>query len=114
MPDQERCAETSAKRRHRLRYAHLSASHLGCVARNEVIHGLLRGESGDGRQDAEGIAGEKDNVGWMTSEARNFCVSNEVDGVGATRILRDACIVEINVMLPVFEHDILQHAAKSK
>jgi hypothetical protein len=40
----------------------LSTSHLGGVTGDEVVHGLLGAELGDGRKDTTGIASKEDNV----------------------------------------------------
>jgi len=40
----------------------LGTGHLGSVTGDEVVHGLLGAELGDGRKDTAGVAGEEDNV----------------------------------------------------
>ena len=54
-----------------------------------MIHRLLFAELGNGRKDAEGIAGEKDDVGGMTGDAGDEGVLDELDGVGSAGILRE-------------------------
>jgi hypothetical protein len=49
-----------------------------------VEHGLLRCDFGDGRKDAQGIAGEEDDVARVFGgEAGDFGVFDMLDGVGA-------------------------------
>jgi hypothetical protein len=55
-------AEARRERRRRLVNAAFGAGDLGRVAGQEVVHGLAAGELGDGREDAEGVAREEDDV----------------------------------------------------
>mmetsp|Transcript_49977 Transcript_49977/g.109217 ORF Transcript_49977/g.109217 Transcript_49977/m.109217 type:complete len:256 (+) Transcript_49977:145-912(+) len=62
VPDQERSAEACRKGCSRLSNSHLSARHLGSVTSNEVVHGLLWRQLGNGGQHTEGVASQQNNV----------------------------------------------------
>lgn len=64
-----------------------SSSHLGTVARDEMVHGLLRREAGDGRQDAKGIAAQQDDGFGVRPGTRRPRIGNMLNGVRCTRIL---------------------------
>ena len=75
----------------------LSTSHLGGVTRDEVEHGLLSGELGDGGKYATGVAGEEDDVGWVVvSKAGHLGVGDVLDGVRAAGVFREGGIVVVN------------------
>jgi hypothetical protein len=67
--------------------AEQSSSHLGAVAGNEIVHGLLRREAGDGRQDPKGIAAQQDDGFGVRPGARRPGIGNMLNGVRCTRIL---------------------------
>ena len=87
MPDQERAAEAGRERRLRLGHAHLGAGHLRGVAADEVIHRLRGRKRADRRQHAERVAGQEDHVGRMAGHAGNLGVVDELDRIGAARVL---------------------------
>lgn len=53
-----------------------------------MIHGLRFTEFCDGREDAEGVTGEENDVGGVVCDTGDLRVVNEVDRVGSTRVLR--------------------------
>ena len=112
MPDEKRRAETGGERRLRLGDAHFGAGDFGGVAGDEMIHRLLRIEFRDRRQHAEGIAREEDDVGRVTGDARDLRVADELDRIGAARVLREAGVAEIDVPVFGIEDDVLQHRAE--
>ena len=59
---------------------------LGGVAVEEVLHGLLRGELGDGGEDAECIGGQEDDVLGVSADAWDDGAFDMVDGVGAAGV----------------------------
>lgn len=61
---------------------------LSCVARDEVVHGLLFAEAGNGRQHSKGIAAEQDEVLGMGSNAGNPGVVDVVNGVRSPGVFR--------------------------
>ena len=113
MPDEERPAEARRERRLRLGDAHLGAGDLGRVAADEVIHRLRRRERADRRQHAEGVAGQEDHVGRMAGHAGDLRVADELDRIRAARVLRDARVGEVDVVV-LIEHDVLQHRAEAQ
>ena len=54
----------------RLRHAALGAGDLGRVARQEVVHRLLRRQLRDGRQHAEGVGGQQHDVARVARRRR--------------------------------------------
>ncbi len=79
-----------------LLHALLRAGHFGGVPANEVVHGLVGSEPGHWGQHAEGIGGQEDEILGVTAHARDFGVGHEIDGVGETRVLRDADVLEVH------------------
>jgi hypothetical protein len=93
----EGLCETRRKGGLRLGDALLSTSHLGSVARDEMVHSLLGAELGDGWQDTTCIAGEEDNVlGVLVGDARNLGVLNVLDGVCAASVLGQGVVVVVD------------------
>ena len=62
--------------------AALRAGHLGGVAVEEVEHGLVRGEAGKWRQDAEGIAGEENDIVGILTLLAVLCTYGFFNGAG--------------------------------
>jgi hypothetical protein len=84
MERQEGLSETRREGCLRFRDSVFGARHLGRVTRDEVEHDLFGSDFGDDGEDAAGVAGEQDDVGRMRrGQARDFGVSNVLDGVGA-------------------------------
>lgn len=83
--------------------------HLGGVTGDEVEHGLLGVELGDGRENTAGVAGEEDDVGRVGSgDARNLGVLNVLDGVGAASVLGKSGVVVVNLSGYGVEDDVLE------
>ena len=62
----------------------LGSGHLGGVAGDEVEHGLLGGELGDGGQHTAGVTGQKNDVGGMVvTDAWHLGVADELNRIGA-------------------------------
>lgn len=94
---QEGLREARREGRLGLRDAVLRARHLGCVARDEVEHGLRAVELGDRRQDAAGVAGQEDDVaGVVLGKTGDLGVADVLDGVRATGIGWSVAAQEIN------------------
>ena len=113
MPDEERAAEARRERGLRFRHAHLGAGDLGRVAADEVIHRVRRRQRTDRRQHAKRVAGEEDDVGRMAGHAGDLGVADELNGIGAARVLRDAGVGEVHGAV-VLEHDVFQHRAEAQ
>ena len=111
---QERPAEARREGGLRLRDAYLGAGDLGGVAGDEMIHHLLLGEFGDGRQHPEGITGQEDHVaGVCVDLGRDQCIGDVVQGVGAPRVLRQGDVVVVDLAAPLIEDHVLQHTAEA-
>ena len=99
---EEGLAEAGGERRGRLGDATLGAGQLRGEAGEEVVLRLLRGQDGNGRQNAEGICGQEDDVlrsGRRGDRADN--VLNVVDRVGNTGVLGNALVSEIDLSVCV-------------
>ena len=111
--DHERGPETGAKGGAGLGDAFFGAGHFGGVAGEEMIHRLFRGEFGHRRQDAEGIAGEHDDILGMTAEALPVGVSDMADGVGGPGIFGEGVVIQIYAAGIAVKADIFQNGAET-
>ena len=66
MQRQEGGAKAGGEGWRRLRDAALGTGQLGGEARQEVVLGLVGGQTRNRRQNAKGVSGEEDNLGGMT------------------------------------------------
>ena len=89
MERQERCAEAGAEGGAGLGHARLGAGHLRRVAREEVIHRLIRREPGDRGHHAERVGGEKDHVHRMAADAAGEMVADVVDRIAGAGVFGD-------------------------
>lgn len=110
---EERGREGRRERAHGLRDSHLSTGHLGGVAGDEVVSGLLGCELGDGREDAEGVAREEDDVLGLAGHARDDGVGDEFDRVGRARVLGDADVVVVDHARVLVVDNVLEHGAEA-
>eukprot|EP00968_Pinguiococcus_pyrenoidosus_P005034 scaffold327_cov257-Pinguiococcus_pyrenoidosus.AAC.11 len=107
-PGQEGGAEAGREGGLGLLDAPLRAGDLGRVARQEVVHGLLRGELGDGREDAEGVAGEEDHVVRVATHGHRVVVLDVVQRVRHAAVLGLAGVEVVRGVVGSLEGDILQ------
>src|SRR5262249_25796418 len=114
MPDQEWSSEAWREGCLRFRHTYFGSRHFGRVTADKVVHRLGRRELAYRRENAEGIAGEKNDVAGMAGDAGNFGVANELNRIGSTRILRDAGVGEVDAMGCFLVYHILQDRSKSK
>lgn len=92
----------------------LSTSHLGGVTGDEVEHGLLRGELGNGRQDTAGITGEQNDVaGVVVADTGNLGVVDVLNRVGATGVLSKGGIIVVNNAGDGVENGVLKNGAEA-
>ncbi len=110
---QERGREAGAESRLRLRHAGFRARHLGRVTRQEVIHRLRRREFRQGRQHAEGVASQEEDVLRMPAAAARLAIRDKFDRIGGPRVFSDAAVVEVGVPRQRIDDHILQHAAEA-
>ncbi|GIX63970.1 uncharacterized protein BcabD6B2_34050 [Babesia caballi] len=95
------------------RDAHLRADHLAGVAAHEVVHGLLRGELADGRNDAEGVAGEEDDVGGVHVDlGGDHHVRDVLQRVRAAGVLRDGAVGVVDLVRHRVVDDVFDHRAE--
>ena len=52
-----------------------------------MIHGLLRRQLGDGWEHSERVGGEEEDIFWMTANAGDNSIFDEIDGIGGARVL---------------------------
>ena len=91
----------------------LGTGHLGGVTRDEVVHGLLGAELGDGRKDTTGVACEENDVGGVAAgDAGNLGVLDVLDGVCATSVLGEGGVIVIDNSGGGVEDDVLKDGAK--
>ena len=91
----ERRSEAGREGRGGLGDARLGSGDLGGVAGQELVHGLLRGQPGDGRQHPEGVAGQHDDGLGVPSLLARLGVVDEVERVGRPRVLGQLGVVQI-------------------
>ena len=113
MPDEKRRAKAGRERRLGLGDADLGAGHLGRVAADEVVHGLLGRQPAHRRQHAKGIARQEDDVRRMTADAGNLGVGNELDRVGGPRVFGQAGVVVVDVPRGRVDDRVFQHGAEA-
>ena len=78
-----------------------------------MIHRLLGRQLGDRRQDPEGIRGQHYDIAGMLGDTRARGVRNELQRIGAPRILGEVRIVEVEGTGFMIDDDILQNAAEA-
>ena len=107
---QESLAEASGEGGSGLGDAALGASQLGGEAGQEVVLGLLGAQDRDGRQNAECVSRQEDDI--LCSRCRRDGaddVLDVVDGVGHTGVLGDRLVSEVDVALSI-QSDVLQQS----
>ena len=84
------------------------------VTSEEVVLSLLRSELADRWENTKGIASQHDDVAWLAvNRARDLRVRDELDGVGAARVLGDRRIIEVREARLGIVHDVLQDRAEA-
>ena len=79
-----------------------------------MVHHLSVGELGDGGQDPEGIARQKDHVAGMDVHLGwDKCIWDEMKRVCTASVLREGHIIIVYFAFPFVEYHVLQHAAKA-
>ena len=114
MPNHEGRAEAGGEGGGRFGDAHFRARDFGGVAGDEVEHGLFGGEFGDGRQYAEGVAGEEDDVGGLACGAGDARVADVFDGVGAPGVFGDAGVAVVNDAAVFVVDDVFEDGAEGE
>lgn len=105
---QEGLGEARREGRLRLGHAVLGTGHLGRVAGDEVEHGLLGGELGDGREDTASVAGKEDDVARVVvALAGELGVLDVLDRVGAAGVLSQGGVVVVDDAGDGVEDDVL-------
>jgi len=83
--------------------------HLGGVTRDEVVHGLLGAELGDGREDTTGVACKENDVGRVAAgNARDLGVLDVLNGVCAASVLSEGGIIVVDHSGGGIENDVLE------
>src|ERR1039457_5849568 len=114
MAHHEGTAEAGAETNFRFRaQADLGAADLADVVGKEVVDGLFGSEAGDGRNDAVGVAGEKNDVARMAGHLRRQIVFDVIERIGAASILGEGVVVEVEAPGERIEHDVLQDGAEA-
>ena len=105
-------AEAWGERGLRFRHAHLGAGNFGRVTADEVMHRVRRRQGTDRREHAKRIAREEDDVGRMACHAGDLRAVDELDGIGAACVLRDAGVGKIDADFLL--HYVFQHRTKAQ
>lgn len=113
MPDEEGLPEAGREGGGGLAYALLSASNLGGVSADKVVHGLSSRQLANRREDTKGIAGQKDNVLRVPGNTRDTGVGDVLDGIGTTRVLRHRAIGVIHSTAHMVNDDILEDTSET-
>ena len=109
---QEGCAETGGEGRLRGHDAALGAGQLGGVAAQVVVHGLLLVEDGDGRQHAESVGREEDDLARVRAAGnRTHDVVDVVNRVGDTGVLGLLGGVEVDIAFRIHNEVLQQRIA---
>ena len=77
-----------------------------------MVHRLIRGQPGNGRQNPEGIGGQHDDVLWDRPHVLGGGIGDEFNRVGAPTVLRQVRAVEVDFPRRRVDHDIFQHSAE--
>ena len=112
MKRQEGRAEAGAEGGRGLGHAPLGARYLRGVARDELVHRLLRGELGDRGQDPVRIGGEEDDVGRVSPHPGRFVVRDELDRIARPGVLGQTLVVEVGHPRDRVEDHILEDGAE--
>ena len=97
----------------RLGHALFGARHLGGVAGQEVIHGLARGEPGDGRQHTEGVSRQHDDGVGLARNAGEAGIGDVADGIGAAGVLGQRRVVEVELAGLLVHHHVFEHGGET-
>ncbi len=112
MVDEEGRSETGREGRRGFGYTGLRSGEFGCVAREEVIHCLVRVQAGNGGKDSERVGGEEEDMAGMGPRPFQDAVLDMCDGVGRSRVLGHASVVIIRVS-GFRGHDIFEHRSEA-
>jgi len=95
--------------------ADFGSSHLGGVARDEVVHGLLRVQLGHGGQHTVGVASQEDDVLGVTADGWDLDVPDMLKRVANTGVLREAKVLVVDdtlFSLSALVHGVLNDSAE--
>ena len=108
----ERSTEARAEGGLRLGDSALGSGDLGGVAREEMVHRLLRGELGDWRQHAERIRGEHENLLGVPAGAACGDVRDMANRVRGARVLGEYVAIQIQTATLRIEDDVFEDRAE--
>mmetsp|Transcript_888 Transcript_888/g.1700 ORF Transcript_888/g.1700 Transcript_888/m.1700 type:complete len:535 (-) Transcript_888:1108-2712(-) len=105
----ERRAETGRESRRRLGHAAFGAGHLGGEAGKEVVHRLRRCQPRDRGQDAEGVAGQHNDILGRATLAGRGGIRDHLDRVSAAHVRGQAVVVEVQLQRILVVDHVLDH-----
>ena len=114
MAGHEGGTETGRESGLRFGNADFRSGNAGGIARQEMIHRLIRGQLADRRQHTEGICGQHDDILRLAAATGFAGVRNEVDGIAGAGIFRLRVVREINLTGDRVIDDIFQHGAEHR
>lgn len=106
--DNEGLAVARRERRAGLHNTVFSAGRLGGVASDEMVLRLFGRQLADRRQNTKGVACEKDDILRQARDTGDLGVGDEVDRVGAARVLRQVCVIVVGCTRQLVIRHILQ------
>ena len=111
--DQEGLTEASRESGLGLSDTLLSSGNLSSVTRDEVVHGLSRGQLGDWGEDTESIASQHDNVFGVVANAGDECVGDVLDGVSAASVLGQGLVIVVDETGVLIKDNVLKNGSEA-
>mmetsp|Transcript_29473 Transcript_29473/g.44710 ORF Transcript_29473/g.44710 Transcript_29473/m.44710 type:complete len:223 (+) Transcript_29473:424-1092(+) len=76
--------------------SHFGTGNLGSVSTDEMVHGLVEGQLGDGREDTVSIAGKEDNVLGMSTLGRQLNSLDVLQRIAASGVLSHVDVIVVD------------------
>ena len=113
MPDDKGLAEAGREGGRRFTNTVLRSCNLGRVARDKVVLRLLYCQLAYRWQNSKGIAGQQDEILWMSCMTRDGCIRDVLDWVSAASVFRQRRIRIVDDAGDRIEDDILEDSAEA-
>jgi hypothetical protein len=78
-----------------------------------MVHGLGRSQLADWRKHTKGITSKHDDVGWMTTDARDLGIGDVLDGISATGVLGLGLVAVVDNTGKFIVNNVLKDGAKT-
>ena len=113
MPNQKGLAKASREGSNGFLDTVLSSRNLGSVAGDEVVHDLAFRQLGHRRQHSKSITREQDNVLGVTTDARDLCIRDVLDRVGATSVFGQLGAHVVDDAGPFLVHNVFKDGSET-